>query len=85
MSMYNGRIYCRYPYNIYDHNEQKRMGFHRKSKECLTKFEAERLAKKLGCRRSSQLAYRPQSRRNTRTLQSITKQATERSVATRFT
>lgn len=49
MSMYNGRIYCRYPYNIYDRNEQKRMGFHRKSKECLTKFEAERLAKKIGC------------------------------------
>lgn len=49
MSMYNGRIYCRYTYNIYDRNEQKRMGFHRKSKECLTKFEAERLAKKLGC------------------------------------
>lgn len=49
MSMYNGRIYCRYPYNIYDRNEQKRMGFHRRTKECLTKAEAERLAKKLGC------------------------------------
>lgn len=49
MSMYQGRIYCRYPYEIRDKAEQKRMGFHRKSKECLTLAEAKILAKKLGC------------------------------------
>ena len=49
MSYLNGRIYCRYPYNITDKKKQKEMGFHRASKECLTKFEAERLAKRLGC------------------------------------
>lgn len=49
MSMYNGKIYCRYPYDITDKKKQKDMGFHRASKECLTKFEAERIAKKLGC------------------------------------
>ncbi len=49
MSYYNGKIYCRYKFNIYNKKDREEQGFHRKSKECLSLFEAKLLAKKLNC------------------------------------
>lgn len=49
MSYYKGKIYCRYSFNIYNKKDREEQGFHRKSKECLSLFEAKRLAKKLNC------------------------------------
>lgn len=49
MSMLDGRLYCRIPYEVKDMQTKKKTGFHRKTKECLSRYEALRLAKKLGC------------------------------------
>ena len=49
MNLYKNRFWCRYQYDITDRKQQKAMGFHRKTKECLTKAEAEKLAKTIGC------------------------------------